>query len=86
MDGMHPQHNPVMACGWIKRGEEHKIPSHTGRKRLNINGAINLDQLEPVVRYDNRITSDSTIALLEQLEKLHLMATWIYVICDNARY
>lgn len=86
MDGMHPQHNPVMACGWIKRGEEHPIPSNTGRKRLNINGAINLDQLEPVVRYDDRINSDSTIALLEQLETLHVMASWIYVICDNARY
>ncbi|MGH8558265.1 MAG: winged helix-turn-helix domain-containing protein [Methylococcales bacterium] len=20
MDGVHPQHNPIIACGWIKRG------------------------------------------------------------------
>ena len=26
--------------GWIKRGEEHPIKSNTGRRRLNINGAI----------------------------------------------
>jgi transposase len=86
MDAVHPQHNPVLACGWIKRGEEQEIPSNTGRKRLNINGAINLDQLDPVVRYDDSINGDSTIALLKQLEKLHLMAACIYVICDNARY
>jgi len=86
MDGVHPQHNPVIAYGWIKRGEEHEVRSNTGRKRLNINGAINLEQLEPVVRYDPSINADSTIALLEQLEELHLAATWIYVICDNARY
>lgn len=86
MDAVHPQHNPVIACGWIKRGEEQEIPSNTGRKRLNINGAISLDQLDPVVRYDDSINADSTIALLEQLEERHLIATWIYVICDNARY
>ena len=55
-------------------------------KRLNINGAINLEQLEPVVRYDDTIDADSTINLPQQLEELHLAATWIYVICDNARY
>jgi transposase len=86
MDAVHPQHNPVMACGWIKRGQEQEIPSNTGRKRLNINGAINLDQLEPVVRYDDSINAESTIELLKELEELHLAATWVYVICDNARY
>jgi transposase len=86
MDAVHPQHNPVIAAGWIKRGEEQHVRSNTGRKRLNINGAINLEQLEPVVRYDDTVDADSTIALLRQLEALHLAATWIYVICDNARY
>ena len=86
MDAVHPQHNPVTAYGWIKRGEEQEVRSNTGRKRLNINGAINLEQLEPVVRYDDTINADSAIALLQQLEDLHLEATWIYVICDNARY
>ena len=86
MDAVHPQHNPVIAAGWIKRGEEQHVRSNTGRKRLNINGAINLEQLAPVVRYDDTIDADSTIALLRQLEALHLAATWIYVICDNAGY
>ena len=86
MDAVHPQHNPVIAYGWIKRGEEQEVRSNTGRQRLNINGAINLEQRQPVVRYDDSINADSTIALLKQLEELHLVATWIYVICDNARY
>ena len=86
MDAVHPQHNPVLACGWIKRGEEREIPANTGRQRLNINGAIDLERLEPVVRFDESINAASTIALFEQLEALNLVATWIYVICDNARY
>jgi transposase len=57
MDAVHPQHNPIIACAWIKRGEEREISSNTGRKRLNINGAITLDRLEPVVRYDESINA-----------------------------
>src|SRR5499425_3422014 len=52
MDATHPQHNPVLAGGWIKRGEEQEIPTNTGRRRVNINGAIDLERLEPVVRFD----------------------------------
>jgi len=86
MDAAHPQHNPVIACGWIKRGEEHAVRTNSGRQRVNINGAIDLDSLAPVVRFDDTINADSTIALFEELERINLVATWIYVICDNARY
>ncbi|WP_240906043.1 transposase [Thiorhodococcus mannitoliphagus] len=51
-----------------------------------MNAAINLEQLEPIVRYGDTINADSTIPLLLQLEERHLVATWIYAICDNARY
>lgn len=86
MDAVHPQHNPVLGCGWIKRGKEQAVRSNTGRRRVNINGAIDLERLEPVVRFDETINGDSTIALFRQLEEANLLAVWIYVICDNARY
>jgi len=86
VDAAHPQHNPVIACGWIKRGEEREVPTNTGRQRVNINGAVDLERFEPVVRFDDTINADSTIALFEQLEQCNLAAAWIYVICDNARY
>lgn len=86
VDAPHPQHNPVLACGWIKRGEDCEVRSNTGRRRVNISGAIDLERLEPVVRFDDTINTDSTIDLFEQLEQVNLVATWIYVICDNARY
>ena len=86
MDATHPQHNPVLAGGWIKRGEEQEIPTNTGRRRVNINGAIDLERLEPVVRFDDTINADSTLALFQQLEAIHVLAVCIYVICDNAPY
>jgi len=77
MDVTHPQHNPVLAGGWIKRGEEQVIPTSTGRRRLNINGAIDLERLEPVVRCDDTINADSIIALFEQLVAFYPMAVCI---------
>jgi len=86
MDATHPQHNPVIGCGWIKRGKEHPICSNTGRQRLNINGAINVETLSAQVRFDDTIDAASTIALFEQIEQANPTATRIIVICDNARY
>lgn len=86
MEATHPQHNPVIGCGWIKRGKAHPICSNTGRQRLNINGAINVETLSAEVRFDDTIDAASTIALFEQIEQANLTAPRIIVICDDARY
>ena len=86
MDAVHPQHNPVLGYGWIKRGEDREVPSNTGRRRLNINGAVDLERLEPLVRYDDTIDATSTLALFDQILLAYTCATCIYIICDNARY
>lgn len=86
MDGVHPQHNSVAAYGWIKKGHAQTIPSNTGRQRLNLNGVVNIESMQVVVRADETLDAASTIALLETLEKKHPRARRIYVIADNARY
>jgi transposase len=83
-DGVHPQHNVVASYGWIEKGTEKEVRSNTGRKRLNVNGAINLNH-EVVMRTDDSINAESTVALYKQLEAKHPAGT-IYVIADNARY
>lgn len=86
MDGVHPQHNSVAAYGWIKKGHTQTIPSNTGRQRLNLNGVVNIESMQVVVRADETLDAASTIALFETLEKKHPRAGRIYVIADNARY
>ena len=39
-----------------------------------------------MVRFDQTIIAESTIAPFQQLEGVYAPFTWIYVICDNARY
>lgn len=86
IDGTHPQHNPVSSYAWILKGQEKEIPTNTGRKRININGAINIDTYEAIAREDERINAQSTIELLKQIEEAYPSASTIYVIADNARY
>ncbi len=86
MDGTHPCHNSMPSYGWIPKGKVKELPSNTGRKRININGAINISDLDFVYQEDETINADSTINLLAQLEKKNPNAEKIYVITDNARY
>lgn len=86
MDGVHPQHNTMLAYGWIKKGQDNIIKSNTGRQRININGALDADTHAVITREDESINAISTIALLEQVEAAYPLAAIIYVICDNARY
>lgn len=86
LDGTHPQHNTRPAYGWIKQGEAKEIKTNTGRKRVNINGALNIEDLSVVTRFDDSINAQSTLGLLAELERRHSEAKTIYVICDNAGY
>ena len=85
-DATHPQHNSVPSYGWIKRGCEKELKANCGRQRLNINGAIDIETLEPVTDFYDTINADSTIDLFSKIEAKHHDAKAIYIIVDNARY
>lgn len=86
MDGVHPQHNTMLAYGWIKKGTDNVLKSNTGRQRVNINGALDSETHEVIVRDDASINAVSTIELLKQIELVYPLAMVIYIICDNAKY
>lgn len=86
LDGVHPQHNTQLAYGWIKKGKDKIVKSNSGRQRININGALNADTLEVVMRTDDTINAQSTLKLFEMLEQKHPEANSIFITLDNARY
>ena len=86
MDGVHPQHNTMLAYGWIKKGEDNIIKSNTGRQRVNINGALDADTHDIIVRDDKSINAITTIELLKKIEEAYPLAVVIYIVCDNAKY
>ena len=46
MDGVHPEHNTLAAYGWVRKGKERKLKSNTGRQRINLHGAINIETFD----------------------------------------
>jgi len=85
-DATHPQHNSIPSYGWIKKGQEKELKANCGRQRLNINGAIDIETLEPTTGFYDTINADSAKDLFDKIEAKHLDANVIYVIVDNARY
>lgn len=86
MDGVHPQHNSQPNYGWILKGKEKALRSNTGRKRLNINGALNIDTLELMASPVESLNKDNTINFFKKILKKHKNDKKIYIICDNAAY
>ena len=85
-DAMHPLHNTRPDCGWIRKGEAWPIPTNSGRKRLNLNGAMNAnDPTDMIIQPSDRVNAQSTIKLWEAQRKRHPDKT-IYNVADNARY
>jgi transposase len=85
MDGVHPEHQPIIKCGWIKKGTEKEIKTTARQKRLNINGAVNIDTMDVVATFNKQLNEESTLDFLEKLRKKESEGK-IYLICDRARY
>ncbi|KKL23171.1 hypothetical protein LCGC14_2428070 [marine sediment metagenome] len=86
IDGVHPTHNIIAACGWIKRGERKEIAANSGRSRLNLSGAIDILSKKLVVQEDQTLNSTSTISFFQKIEVAYPNMHKIPVFCDNARY
>ncbi len=85
MDGVHPLHNSMLSNGWIKKGTEKAIKSNTGRDRLNINGACNVENAEVIIHEDVSVNAQSTVQLFDKMQ-VHQPKGNINVIADNAKY
>jgi len=86
MDGCHPQHNSLPQYGWILKGHTKRLPSNSGRKRINLQGAVNLDTYKLLSTMHETLDKNSTIALLKKVELEHPQAAKVYVLVDNAGY
>jgi transposase len=86
MDGVHPTHNVQLACGWIKKGVRKEVPTNTGRRRLNLSGAIDVLCTKILIQEDQSLNAESTIEFLKKIESAYPNKVKIHLFCDNARY
>lgn len=85
-DAVHPDHQVRPAYGWFYKDDHPVVSANSGRKRVNIHGALNLENFDcPFVEVE-KVDADSTIALFERLEARNKDKRVIHVILDNAPY
>lgn len=86
VDGVHPTHNTRSLRCWVKKGEEKIIKTNSGRDRLNINGALNLKDMDVTAHFSETINAKETIEFFTKIQIKYDEATQIIMIVDNARY
>ena len=66
VDGVHPQHNPLVMYGWIKKGENKPLYSNTNYHRLNILGAVDIDTHDMVTQFSATLNEEASLDFLER--------------------
>ncbi len=85
-DAVHPDHQVRPAHGWFHKDDKPAVAANSGRKRVNIHGALCLENFDAPFVEVEKVNADSTIALFERLEARNKDKRVIHVILDNARY
>jgi transposase len=86
VDAVHPTHAARPAGCWAPSQEKLAIEQTSGRQRINIHGAIDLETGQTRMIEALTIDAASTIRLLQSIEALYPMLVLIHVFLDNARY
>jgi transposase len=85
-DGVHPSHNVHATKAWIKKGVQKLIPTNTGRKRLNINGVLDIERMGTVVHFADTLNAQTTMELFDKVQEAYPDKRKIHLVVDNARY
>ena len=85
-DAVHPEHQSRPAHGWFPKTQKIALKATSGRKRLNIQGALDLETFQFTFVESEKINAQTTQQMLEKLEAKNPTMTAIHVFLDNARY
>lgn len=87
IDAMHPTQATKVSSGWIKMGHDKPIKTTGSRTRLNIVGAIDLNDLGSAIvnRYE-KVNSETMQAFFETIRQQYPAKKAIHLILDGAGY
>jgi transposase len=85
-DAVHPTHAARPVGCWAPKQDKLAIEQTSGRQRINIHGAINLETGQTRMVEVETVDAASTIKLLAAIEALYPLLVLIHVFVDNARY
>jgi transposase len=86
VDAVHPTHQARVVGCWAPEDEKIAIAPSSGRDRVNIHGAVNLETGETRVLEVQTVDAKSTILLLMAILAAYPTMRMIHVFLDNAAY
>jgi transposase len=86
VDAVHPTHEVRPAGCWAPKHQQIAIEQTSGRERLNIHGAIDLETGKTRMIEVTTVDAQSTIMLLTAITLMFRTKRRIHVFLDNARY
>lgn len=85
-DAVHPEYQSKPAFGWVKKGTNPTLKTTSGRARVNIHGALNLETFDTPFVAPITVDGVSAVQLLAKIEARNPKKRIIHVIWDNAAY
>jgi len=86
VDAVQPTHATRPIGCWAPAKDHLAVEQTTGRQRLNIHGAIDLESGKTAMIDVETVDAASTIRLLQAIEAMYPLLAMIHVFLDNARY
>ncbi len=85
-DAVHPEYQTKPAFGWVCKGSNPAVKTTSGRGRVNIHGALCLENFDAPFVEPVTVDGDSAVKLLAKIEASNPTKSTIHVIWDNAPY
>ena len=85
-DAVHPEHQTKPTFGWVCKGSNPAVKTTTGRGRVNIHGAVCLENFDAPFVEPVTVDGNSSVQLLAKIEANNPTMSVVHVIWDNAAY
>jgi len=85
-DAVHPEHQTKPSFGWVRKGSNPAIKTTAGRGRVNIHGALCLENFDAPFVEPVTVDGNSAVQLLAKIQANNPTKSIIHVIWDNAAY
>ena len=79
-----PEHQTKAAFGWVRKGSNPAVKTTAGRGRVNIHGAVCLENFDVPFVEPVSVDGNSAVQLLAKIEANNPTKSLIHVIWDNA--
>jgi transposase len=86
LDAVHPTMATKISYGWIKKGQDKLINTTASRTRMNIVGALNLEDMEVHTQDYTTVNSKTMDEFFSSLRGKYPKENKIHVILDNGPY